>query len=220
MVAFNDALSRAVVTERRFGRVGSPWEFNLRDVLRWCELVEAAVPPSLHAAAAAAAGEDAAIIAAAASLFPVVYLHRMRTAEDRAATRTLFALHFGGSALLPAPPALSLSAHAVHVGVARLERSSIAVAPDSGATLQHLLLREQLPSMEAAAAALSRGWMVALVGPAASGKTALARSLSCLAGAKLHEVRRIASALVACSPNSRPNPTRALEMTKKTLCFD
>jgi midasin len=28
--------------EHRFGGAGSPWEFNLRDLLRWCHLVEAA----------------------------------------------------------------------------------------------------------------------------------------------------------------------------------
>jgi midasin len=191
MVGFNDALARAVVAERRFGRVGSPWEFNLRDVLRWCELVEHRIPHPPAGIASAADSQDAAIVGAAAAMFPVVYLHRMRTAEDRAATEALFAAFFTGYTSSASPlPAISTSAGAVHVGVARLERLGTTVSQGSTfASSQLVLLREQLPAMEAAAAALSRGWMVALVGPAASGKTAVARSLATLAGATLHEVR-------------------------------
>jgi midasin len=188
MVSFNDALSHAVVTERRFGRVGAPWEFNLRDVLRWCELAELAVFRAADTPFA-----DDAVTAAVLATFPAVYMHRMRTPEDRAATQALFAEHFPADhARLLSTPAVCTSPDAVHIGVARLPRltASAALQP---AVSQPLLLREQLPAMEAAAAALSIGWMVALVGPAACGKTALARSLARLAGANLREVRRVRS---------------------------
>jgi midasin len=33
--------------EHRFGGAGSPWEFNLRDLLRWCHLLESARSESL-----------------------------------------------------------------------------------------------------------------------------------------------------------------------------
>ena len=46
MVAFVTALHHQVNVEHRFGAAGSPWEFNLRDLLRWTELVEAALPGS------------------------------------------------------------------------------------------------------------------------------------------------------------------------------
>ena len=39
MIEFNDRLCREVVVERRWGGCGAPWEFNLRDMFRWCELV-------------------------------------------------------------------------------------------------------------------------------------------------------------------------------------
>jgi midasin len=35
MIAFNSEL-QAAVQQRAFGATGGPWEFNLRDVLRWC----------------------------------------------------------------------------------------------------------------------------------------------------------------------------------------
>jgi len=183
MVRFNEAVSRSVVTERRFGRTGAPWEFNLRDVLRWCELTMTAAGFSMSAQS---------INAAVLATFPVVYLHRMRTDEDRAQMKALFAQHFpswNAEGSLP-PPAVVTSADGVRIGVARLQRASSG-AIDAVATAEPLLLREQLPALEAAAAALAQGWMAVLAGPAASGKTMLARSLASFAGARLKEVRDV-----------------------------
>ena len=203
MVHFNESLARAVVSDRTFGRDGAPWEFNLRDVLRWCELTEAAV----EALGTSAAPDDAAIRAAVVATFPVVYLRRMRTAEDRAHTAALFSKHFGLESFGDAPPVVVPGCDVTRLGVAILPHGNAA----SRGSMPMLLLRQQLPGMEAAAAALARGWMAILVGPSASGKTVLARSLALLAGARLHEVRVIPVALSVC---------RALEVTKeRTLCF-
>mmetsp|Transcript_7788 Transcript_7788/g.19828 ORF Transcript_7788/g.19828 Transcript_7788/m.19828 type:complete len:81 (+) Transcript_7788:312-554(+) len=39
MVAFTAALAEAAgVPGGTFARAGAPWEFNLRDLLRWCDL--------------------------------------------------------------------------------------------------------------------------------------------------------------------------------------
>ena len=192
MVAFNSALAHAVVFERRFGRAGSPWEFNLRDVLRWCELAQARAPPPSTSVrfehARAAAATDAVI-----ALFPVIYLHRLRTQEDRAACSALFSSFFPAfSAAVPSPlppPALRLSSHSLSIGVATLGRSGRAAAAAGDEAGRLSLLRGQMGAMEAAAAALERGWMVALVGPGGAGKTGVARGLACLAGAEMHEVR-------------------------------
>ena len=40
MIGFARALQREVVTLRKFGSRGAPWDFNLRDLFRWCELIE------------------------------------------------------------------------------------------------------------------------------------------------------------------------------------
>ena len=44
MIAFLAALHDGANVQRSFGTAGGPWEFNLRDLLRWCQLAEAAVP--------------------------------------------------------------------------------------------------------------------------------------------------------------------------------
>lgn len=47
MVDLLTALHQAVNAERSFGGLGSPWEFNLRDLLRWCQLVTSELPARL-----------------------------------------------------------------------------------------------------------------------------------------------------------------------------
>ncbi|KAG1748578.1 midasin [Suillus lakei] len=47
MITYNNRLNQEVVHRRTFGRDGSPWEFNLRDVLRWGELLQSS-PISHH----------------------------------------------------------------------------------------------------------------------------------------------------------------------------
>lgn len=44
MVAFLRRLHNDANVARAFASAGGPWEFNLRDLLRWCELAEFAVP--------------------------------------------------------------------------------------------------------------------------------------------------------------------------------
>lgn len=41
MIAFNERVSREVTREKKWGTRGAPWEFNLRDLFRWCDLVVA-----------------------------------------------------------------------------------------------------------------------------------------------------------------------------------
>lgn len=58
--------------ERRWGQRGSPWEFNLRDMFRWCELMQADQSPGFYNP-----GQHVAL----------VYADRMRTEADKAQVR-------------------------------------------------------------------------------------------------------------------------------------
>ena len=44
MIQFLGKLHVAANIDRSFGSIGGPWEFNLRDLLRWCHLLESHVP--------------------------------------------------------------------------------------------------------------------------------------------------------------------------------
>lgn len=43
MIQFNQALHSDTMISMLYGRQGAPWEFNLRDLLRWCECVDSFV---------------------------------------------------------------------------------------------------------------------------------------------------------------------------------
>lgn len=90
----------------RYGRRGSPWEFNLRDVFRWCELMqrEQGTAATLHKRFTAT-GSGTGSIAGMHGQSPVVrsvcewepwlivdtlYVQRMRTRSDRDALISRF----------------------------------------------------------------------------------------------------------------------------------
>jgi midasin len=73
MIAFNARLHLDIMSKGLYGRRGSPWEFNLRDVFRWCDLLRSS-------GNTAEAGE----------FVDLVYLARMRTPEDRKKIKEVF----------------------------------------------------------------------------------------------------------------------------------
>jgi midasin len=73
IIQFNSKVCDAVQDGINLGREGSPWEFNLRDIFRWCELFEC---------------KEENFLRAGTSLNPLrfardIYFQRFRTTEDR-----------------------------------------------------------------------------------------------------------------------------------------
>ena len=197
MVAFTAALSAAAsVSGGTFARAGAPWEFNLRDLLRWCDLIEAAAataaaddPDSVDSNGRTQTDVELAMDAAERAVdatFATLFVRRLRTAADRAECAELFASAFGRPPTPPTPPAVAIRDGALRVGHA--------VFPCGGASanVEHDtplgLLRGQLGALEAAAHCAARGWMTIVVGPPASGKTSLVQTLASLAGRTLRQV--------------------------------
>lgn len=187
---------------RIFAGAGGPWEFNLRDLLRWCELAESAVPPRQQQAEQV--GEGAALDAAVQHYASLLFLQRLRTAADRQHAAAAFAAAWeaaqnGWLGTQSSCPELHITPAALKVGWACLPRASsyaaaaggCAAALSSGSSTvvsQLALLPSQLPVLESLAECAARGWMCLLVGPAAGGKTAAVRSLAALAGQPLLEL--------------------------------
>lgn len=44
MVTFLSQLHHSANVVKSFGTAGGPWDFNLRDLLRWCQLAASSVP--------------------------------------------------------------------------------------------------------------------------------------------------------------------------------
>ncbi|OQR87196.1 midasin-like protein, partial [Achlya hypogyna] len=167
MIAFNNDVHHATMVACSFGRHGAPWEFNLRDVFRWCTLIETfqAAPYDV------------------AAFIPMLYALRFRTAADRATIATKRIEAFGAHG--PAPPVFQLTPAYLQVGSAILPRVG-AVAANLSALPP--LLNQWLPPMEALMHCLHLQWPALLVGPSGSGKTSIVRLLAAMTGRKLHEL--------------------------------
>ncbi|KAK3846925.1 MAG: hypothetical protein J3R72DRAFT_519841 [Linnemannia gamsii] len=172
MIDFNYQMFEETMVKLSFGRKGSPWEFNLRDVFRWMELMT--LPdhglgynhdPSEH--------------------FDLIYLQRMRTEEDRIATTALFEKVFGQPYTRSKSPYYHLDDKHMQVGHSLLPRRHGDTSNVLGKDLH--LLQSLLAPLEGLMKCVEVNWMAILTGPASSGKTSIVRLLANLTGNKLEE---------------------------------
>ncbi|KAG7670517.1 hypothetical protein KSW81_003079 [Nannochloris sp. 'desiccata'] len=172
MVEFLHILHTDPRETRVFGAVGGPWEFNLRDLLRWCELITSST------AAATMQHADIALHYA-----QMLFVSRMRTPEDRAHVLSTLGSFLPGN--LQIDPRFSLKPQSLQIGWAILPRHKFAKE-----TLfeKHALLGAIAPLVESVAECISLNWMCLLVGPSGSGKTAVLRTLAQLSGRDLLEL--------------------------------
>lgn len=110
MIEFNSRLHQDTMVLHKYGHSGSPWEFNLRDILRWCELMERNT----------VASSDGGF--APEHFLDVMYLQRMRTVGDRRRVLSLFQEVFGTHLDLETFPAVSVLPERLQVGLATLPR--------------------------------------------------------------------------------------------------
>ena len=168
MITYNSLLETETSLKHSFGRDGSPWEFNLRDIFRWGALLR---------------GTDA-------PLHPVehlrtVYLARFRIDSDRESARTLFDSVFDlSSELLSSEPHPFVSSSNVQIGHFVEGRKQSFRSP----LRPGVMLQAHLPWAEAMGLALQKGWLVIVSGAQNSGKTSLVRVVAELTGNALHEL--------------------------------
>ncbi|KAG6819694.1 hypothetical protein H0H93_009563, partial [Arthromyces matolae] len=167
MIAYNMQLQEAVGVQRRFAREGSPWEFNLRDVIRWASLLrqpQSILPPSEH--------------------LHTIYLHRFRTDDDRLQARVLFDKVFSTSSNSHGiSPNVTMSSSHLQVGHFIMERRNAVPLSPPGR-----LLKMQLSSLESIGHSVSQSWLTILTGQRNSGKTDIVRVLSHFTGNILQEI--------------------------------
>jgi len=167
MISFNTHLNEEILGKRAFAREGSPWEFNLRDVIRWSTLLSSSSPPQ----------------------HPVehlrsIYLHRFRNLSDRYQARLLFDKVFSTStAHLDRIPHPSISASYLQIGHFQMQRENLAPLARPGR-----ILKRQLSALESAGHCISQSWLAILTGPRDCGKTDLVRVLANCTGNRLHEI--------------------------------
>nr|XP_045010044.1 midasin isoform X2 [Jaculus jaculus] len=165
MVAFNNHIDHEVTVEKKWGQKGGPWEFNLRDLFRWCQLMLVDQAPGCYDP-----GQHVLL----------VYGERMRTKDDKEKVIAIFKEVFDstfkpymGTSLFHITP------YNVQLGYSVLSRGSYVPHP-SRRPLS--LLRQSFQSLESIMKCVQMNWMVILVGPASVGKTSLVQLLAHLTG--------------------------------------
>ena len=184
MVEFNERIHEASTVDNRLGLLGSPWEFNLRDVFRWCALT----------------GSETSDISI--EYARDLYFLRFRTEEDRRIAKTIYSdLFSSGNSI--ARCSFKVRKEAVCLADITLPRRKReeggiheSVYPEVPATLSN---NEPL---QALARCVMMHWPALVVGGASAGKSSLVRTLADATNSHLVEIALSSSSdvseLVGC----------------------
>ncbi|EPQ62073.1 Bgt-5184 [Blumeria graminis f. sp. tritici] len=159
-------LEEEVVHKRTFGTQGGPWEFNLRDILRWLQLLTSE--------------KNFFKFTQPSDFLDFALRHRFRTSKDRLELDRVFADKFSSSS----PPRHlfhSISSRAYQVGLAYLPRNLI----NQTGTLPGMNLNNRLSELESTMICIQENIPCILVGPSGSGKTTILQHISNVVGKEL-----------------------------------
>ena len=192
MVSFNQLVYEDVVVRGDYGKKGGPWEFNLRDIGRWCDLIDR--QRTLPAATAAQTVEAATHVermnddgedeqeeetASVGRFVDLVYLQRMRTREDRTAIMTRYQQVFGQPLDIDRYPPFSISSTWLRIGDCFLSRVTDAPLPP---TAELSLLHSSNSALYQLAQCVEMRYPALLIGESSSGKSSLVHTLAALTG--------------------------------------
>lgn len=166
LIQFVSDIDKRLMADKSFGVQGSPWEFNLRDVLRWLHLLNSA-DPVLHAAQV----DD---------FINIVIRQRFRADSDRLQINQLFANAFGNE---PEEHHLyhTISSTSCQVGLAVLERN----LNSQSERLPSLNIKPRLSELESLMICVKQNIPCILTGQSGSGKTALLEHVAAISGRSL-----------------------------------
>eukprot|EP01041_Mallomonas_annulata_P000547 gene547-1048_t len=187
MVQFVQNLQINICDEYKFGKLGSPWEFNLRDIFRWCELISV-LCSSLNSIQIDNENHSyiRSIISEVAYL---LFISRMRTSEDQNHIYEIFSQIFEMNMIIDYTPSIAqISRNLIMIGLSTLPFTYIP-------TLKYIndindtsnLLGGLKKTLEGLAFCSRMAWPVLLVGAAGTGKRRCVRTLAQLTGNVLME---------------------------------
>jgi len=167
VIEFISRLEDEVVTHKKWGSAGGPWEFNLRDTLRWLALYNAG-----------SIADDLSV----SDFFDMIICQRFRTQGDKEKAANLFNTVFGASTARD--NFYSITESYLQVGSSIIKRNS---------NIQYVTSSKLVPLecnfgiLETAIRCINHNLPFILTGPSNSGKTELVRFIANIVGAKIDE---------------------------------
>lgn len=190
-------LHDAINVRRVFGRTGAPWEFNLRDASRWCDLINAAhISSEEHA------------VALSGHYAEMLFSHKMQTKADKQQAEDLIAQCWRSHAMhdvfekylrSPARATVALSADKVRIGWCELSRDAQVITLPRGAGREGSktvscsasgleLACASVPAVEWIATACKLAWMAVVMSPDVQRATRVVRMLAAACSQPLVEI--------------------------------
>ncbi|KAF3906566.1 Midasin [Dactylellina cionopaga] len=172
VVEFSSLLSQNFATDKAFGVSGAPWEFNLRDTLRWLEIASRQTPLP------ARKGLE--------QYLKAIVTHRFRSDSDVAQVEKMFKRAFGTDLQTSMQGGfIRLSPSSLQIGNALAPRQKIR-------NLQAIegveFLPHQLPILESILNGINNRWPCLLAGAPGSGKSSMIEVLAKAVGAHLEVI--------------------------------
>ncbi|OAA77734.1 Midasin [Akanthomyces lecanii RCEF 1005] len=166
LIQFVTDMDKQLMLDRSFGAQGGPWEFNLRDVLRWLHLLNSSDPILQQGQA-----DD---------FLDIMVRQRFRLPQDRSEVTKLYTQVFGAE---PRSHSLyhDLNADSSQVGLALLPRNSSS-QPER---LPPINVVPRLPELESLMICVKQNIPCILTSPSGFGKTALLEYVAALSGKPL-----------------------------------
>lgn len=173
MISFISQLEEQVVVKKKWGQAGGPWEFNLRDTLRWLSLLSS---KKLNAIDQSSKLGD---------FFSMIVCQRFRTSEDREQAERLFSAIFGDRDQKDSY--FDLGPDYIQVCGSLIERKHILSYSNSYDDNVLFALQSNNCILESAVRSINENIPFILTGPTNSGKTNIIRFLATAVGVKLSE---------------------------------
>lgn len=173
MITFMASLEEQVVTKKAWGTYGGPWEFNLRDTMRWLALYN-----SKHNLESK---QDASL----SDFLKMIVCQRFRTLEDRENAVKLFEGIFGPQNIKDSY--YSLGPDYVQSGGSVIKRNDLIQFSNSTDKVSYVPLQTNFDVLESAIRSVNENIPLILTGPTNSGKTETIRFLANVVGVKLVE---------------------------------
>jgi midasin len=195
MVKTVERLHESVNLKHTFGRMGGPWEFNLRDISRWCELI-----------AASGVCKEAQSVALAGHYAAMLFSHKMQTKADKQQTEALIEQCWKSHPLqeafcshlkCPQKVSVCLNDENVRLGWCELSRKeqSGTTPPDASSQLSRgtassglELAAASVPALEWIATACKMAWMAVVTSPDVRRATQIVRTLASVCSQPLVEI--------------------------------